>query len=109
VTAPDSRPVLDVIADVQRDHTIECTGIGEVTCRGCRGLGWMSWTAYRTHVAAAVLAACQGATVAQQAELVKGRVDSERFYPAYPHPRTGEQQFRVVGPWVPDVFAEDPS
>ena len=36
---------------VLREHTIECTGLGEVTCRGCRAAGWMTWHAHRTHVA----------------------------------------------------------
>lgn len=36
-------------------HTIECTGPGEVTCRGCRDRGWMSWAAYHVHVAAVVM------------------------------------------------------
>lgn len=31
-------------------HSIECTGIEGVTCRGCRASGWMSWSAYRVHV-----------------------------------------------------------
>ena len=35
-------------------HTIECTGLGEVTCARCRDLGWMSWSAYREHLALAL-------------------------------------------------------
>jgi hypothetical protein len=41
------------LAEVLREHRIECTGPGEVTCRGCRGAGWMSWHAYHQHVAEA--------------------------------------------------------
>lgn len=37
------------------EHTIECTGPGEVTCRGCRDRGWMSWAAYHVHVAAMLM------------------------------------------------------
>lgn len=36
---------------VLREHTISCTGIGEVSCAGCRGAGWMTWSAYRQHLA----------------------------------------------------------
>lgn len=39
------------------DHRIECTGLGEVTCRECRDKGWMSWAAFHAHVTDAVLAA----------------------------------------------------
>ena len=39
---------------VLRVHTIECTAPGEVTCRDCRDKGWMSWSAYREHVAALI-------------------------------------------------------
>lgn len=37
--------------NVLAEHTIECTGLGEVSCRGCRESGWMSWSTYREHVA----------------------------------------------------------
>ena len=42
------------VASVLAKHTIECTGPGEVTCAGCRALGWMGWSAYRKHLAAAL-------------------------------------------------------
>ena len=45
----------EIIA-VHREHAIECTGVGEVSCRGCREAGWMSWATYREHLADAVLA-----------------------------------------------------
>ena len=35
-------------------HRIECTGLGEVTCRACRERGWMSWPEFHKHVARAV-------------------------------------------------------
>ena len=35
-------------------HRIECTGLGEVTCRACRESGWMSWPEFHKHVARAV-------------------------------------------------------
>lgn len=47
----------DTIIGVLAEHTIECTGVGEVSCRGCRETGWMSWTAYREHIADAIIAA----------------------------------------------------
>jgi hypothetical protein len=46
VTAPTPR---EQAAEVLAAHTIECTGLGEVTCR-CREHGWMSWGDYRAHV-----------------------------------------------------------
>ena len=45
------------VVEVLTTHRIECTGPGEVTCRDCRDKGWMSWSAYRQHVADALLAA----------------------------------------------------
>jgi hypothetical protein len=57
-------PAIDreALDDVLRTHTIECTGPGEVTCRGCRDSGWMSWPAYRRHVSDAILALIGGAS-----------------------------------------------
>lgn len=37
-------------------HNVECTGAGEVTCRACRDLGWMSWREFYAHQAQAVSA-----------------------------------------------------
>lgn len=53
-----SAPVLDreAVADVLREHTSECTGLGEVSCRGCRERGWMSWSEYRGHIADLIIA-----------------------------------------------------
>jgi hypothetical protein len=48
---------LEDLTAVLEAHNIECTGPGEVTCRGCRDRGWMSWPGYRTHVAEAILSA----------------------------------------------------
>lgn len=51
------RPSGDVTRRVQSvlaDHNIECTGLGEVTCRGCRERGWMSWSEFREHQAHAL-------------------------------------------------------
>jgi hypothetical protein len=52
---------IEAIREVLGEHTIECTGIGEVTCRACRERSWMSWSVYRAHVAeiAGVAAAAQ--------------------------------------------------
>lgn len=36
---------------VLREHTIECTSLGAVTCRACRDRGWISWSEYHTHMA----------------------------------------------------------
>lgn len=41
-------------AEVIQQHSIECTGLGGVTCGGCRDADWMSWFAYRRHLAAAL-------------------------------------------------------
>ncbi|HEY3559700.1 MAG TPA: hypothetical protein VGL05_19660 [Kribbella sp.] len=51
------RPVIDreAVGQILRVHCIECTGPGEVTCRGCRGEGWMSWPEYRRHITDAVM------------------------------------------------------
>lgn len=43
-------------APLLAEHAIECTGPGEVTCRGCRERGWMSRTSYRAHLEAVLLA-----------------------------------------------------
>lgn len=50
----------EALEEVLLTHNIECTGPGEVTCRGCRDRGWMSWVAYRRHIADAVLALLNG-------------------------------------------------
>lgn len=58
-----SAEVVEGLARVLAAHNIECTGIGEVTCRGCRDLSWMTWADYRTHVATALLASPEFAAV----------------------------------------------
>lgn len=45
------------VVKVLRKHRVECTGLGEVTCRSCRDLGWMSWSAFYEHIADALKAA----------------------------------------------------
>lgn len=49
-------PSREDLSDILRTHNIECTGLGEVSCQGCRDRGWMSWHVYRQHVADAILA-----------------------------------------------------
>lgn len=46
----------EAIVAVLRLHRIECTGPGEVTCRACRELGWMSWQLFYEHVADCIMA-----------------------------------------------------
>jgi hypothetical protein len=46
----------EAVVEVLADHTIECTGLGEVTCRACRDLSWMSWSQYRGHLANLIVA-----------------------------------------------------
>lgn len=43
--------VRDAAMTVLQQHGIECTGVGEVSCRGCRDRGWMAWMDYREHLA----------------------------------------------------------
>lgn len=43
------------ILAVLRLHRIECTGLGEVTCRACRDLSWMPWQRYFEHLADHIL------------------------------------------------------
>lgn len=43
------------VSRVLRDHRIECTGLGEVSCR-CREGGWMTFGAFARHQAEAVKA-----------------------------------------------------
>jgi hypothetical protein len=64
VTTPDSRPVLDVIAEA----------LG--TCDEWRD----NYDEHQRRQAAAVLSACQGATVEQQAELTGGEVEWWSFF-----------------------------
>lgn len=58
---------LDAALDVEEmtrvlgEHRIECTGLEGVTCRGCRGLGWMPRYAFEQHQAAAIRTALLGA------------------------------------------------
>jgi len=51
-----TEPTEDQVLTILRTHGIECTGLGEVTCVGCRSAGWMTWGEYRLHLARAVLA-----------------------------------------------------
>lgn len=46
-----SEETIRAVHRVLGKHGIECTGRGEVTCRECRGVGWMSWDAYHYHLA----------------------------------------------------------
>jgi DNA-binding MarR family transcriptional regulator len=55
--APErTEPTEEQVLTVLRAHGIECTGLGEVTCVGCRSAGWMTWGEYRLHLARAILA-----------------------------------------------------
>lgn len=55
--APErTEPTEDQVLTILRTHGIECTGLGEVTCFGCRSAGWMTWSEYRLHLARAVIA-----------------------------------------------------
>lgn len=56
VPAPPVQVDREALERVLATHRIECTGPGEVTCRDCRDMGWMSWSAFHGHVADAVLA-----------------------------------------------------
>jgi hypothetical protein len=58
------------VAEILATHTIECTGPGEVTCRGCREAGWMSWYAYRQHVAPLMVAHVRAAIAADIADRI---------------------------------------
>jgi hypothetical protein len=46
----------EAVVEILADHNIECTGLGEVTCRGCREVGWMAWSQYRGHLANLIVA-----------------------------------------------------
>jgi hypothetical protein len=91
VTTPDSRPVLDVIADAIEAEIRKYPTAPPAPFSGQIG----SLGATIPEIAAAVLAACQGATVAQQAELTGGTV-------AHRNGRTAWAAERVVGPWRED-------
>lgn len=81
MTAPDPR--VDQIAEVLAAHVIECTGLGEVTCRGCRDRGWMHWSAWQRHVAEQVAAipmvvtAEQVRATARHSHALHGHADPE--------------------------------
>lgn len=111
MTAPDSRPIHDVIAEAAREALRQRLG----------GYVGSSWTLMSTEIAAAVVAACQQATVAQQAELTGGDVERTNVpqwfdtgKPDVEHLVTGDggtvhdvrfvPSIRLVGPW-----REDPS
>lgn len=51
---------LAAVFSVLAEHAIECTGRGEVSCGGCREAGWMTWRAYREHLADAIVASLFG-------------------------------------------------
>lgn len=51
-----SMPTKPQVVEVLELHRIECTGPGEVTCRNCRQLSWMSWYTYHEHLADLILA-----------------------------------------------------
>lgn len=46
----------DAVNEILAVHRVECTGLGEVTCRGCRADGWMSWPKFQDHVAELIVA-----------------------------------------------------
>lgn len=82
-TQPAPAGVIDreAVDAVLKEHTIECTGPGEVTCRGCRHAGWMSWTVYRSHVTDAVLAVLPGLPLAQvKADALREAAATARAY-----------------------------
>ena len=101
--APDSRPVMDVIAEALMAHCAEWRGepsLHRVTwCCTCDAWHGDDYDEYQRHQAAAVLAACQGATVEQQAELVGGKVEVDDAPSGWQ-----SRGSRLVGPW-----REDPS
>ena len=45
------------VVAVLNEHRIECTGPGEVTCRGCRERGWMGWYDFHRHLAERIVTA----------------------------------------------------
>lgn len=49
-------PSRERVVEVLATHAVECTGLGEVTCGGCRDRSWMSWWDYHQHIADAMLA-----------------------------------------------------
>lgn len=72
----------DAVHAVLQAHNIECTSPGEVTCRGCRGRGWMSWSAYRLHLSEAIMAAARPLPTREQiAEAIDGALDCETDEP----------------------------
>jgi hypothetical protein len=91
VTAPDSRPIHDVIGIAL--HDAECHDPCDIS---------IIRSVYRRQIAA-VVAACQQATVEQQAELLGGEVEASLHYDAYALAPVRPVS-RVVGPW-----REDPS
>jgi hypothetical protein len=94
VTAPDAQPVLDVIAEVvlpEVGNRCSCTMFGGKH----HNVNPPCATVRAAHdLADAVLAACQGATLGQQAELTDGEVKRRDS--------TGLHEHRVVGPWRKD-------
>lgn len=45
----------EVLAEVGRENAINCTGPGEVGCKGRKG--WHSWSEHRAHIAESQVAA----------------------------------------------------
>jgi hypothetical protein len=96
--AGSGAPVADPyrVMEVLKLHTIECTGPGEVTCRACRDKSWMSWFAYRKHVADALFAAGVVRSEAEvKAEALREAADAwgdgiEGFPYAWLHERADE-------------------
>lgn len=84
MTAHDSRPIQDVIGIAL--HDVGCHDVCDIS---------IIRSAYRRQIAA-VLAACQQATVAQQAQLTGGTIEDDGFT------STGPTFARLVGPWRED-------
>lgn len=81
--APErTEPTEDQVLTILRTHGIECTGLGEVTCVGCRSAGWMTWGEYRLHLARAVLDLLPQRVAPSEEEIAKAiddHVNSREF------------------------------
>ena len=90
-----SERVVEVLARVAAENEINCTGLGEV---GCRGLaGWHTWHEHRRHIAELQAEALAPLLAEVRAEALREAADEAEQLRSFAHGKNPTSEAHLIG------------